>query len=161
MHFKCQVPKGSANSILGNLHGGMERMSSYLGLGEPHGKEGCLLTRHRGECTPARPWMALHPNTLGSTSQPSTRALALCWLSFLNPWAKDTATGREQPSHQLNRHFCLQPKWEEQLSVYVSFPTSSAIYKTMSYEWHLISISFNPPNKPTEKVSPSLFRRSN
>lgn len=74
MHFKCQVPRGLANSIPGNLHGGMERMPSYLGLREPHGKEGCLLTRHQGEGTPARPWMALHPNTLGSTSQPVYRS---------------------------------------------------------------------------------------
>lgn len=74
MHFKCQVPRGSANYIPGNLHGGMERMSSYLRLGGPQGEEGCLLTRHQGEGTPPRPWMALHPNTAASSSQPVYRS---------------------------------------------------------------------------------------
>lgn len=69
MHFKCQVPVGSANSIPGNLRGGMERMTSYLGQGGPLDQEGRLLTRHQGQDPGSKTQMALHFNIPASTSQ--------------------------------------------------------------------------------------------
>lgn len=76
-------------------------MSSYLGMGGPHGKEDCLLARNGAKAPPAGPLMALRPQHLCKHQQSqSTGALDLHWLSPLGPWEEETATDREQPSHQ-------------------------------------------------------------
>lgn len=146
-----------------------ERISSYLGLGEPLWKEGCLLTRHPAKAPQQGPLMVLHPQyPLWALAHVVYRSPGSALAVSSGSW--DQGHRHRQAAAFLpvaEQTLWLQPKWEKQLPVHVSLPEFSGptttktptIYKARNYERHFTRISFNPPDNPTGKVFPSSFQK--
>lgn len=167
MHFKCQAPMGSANFIYSWQYWVAERKCS------PTWVEGNPLGR-RTVCSPGLsaqqgPLMAVHlQHTLWALAQSVHSSHGSVVAVSSGSWG-------QRYSHRQRAAFLpvaaqalwLQPKWEKQLPVHISFPkflgllqlkipfTKSRTMKGIFY------ISFNPSDTPQGRHSHYHFRKVN
>lgn len=140
---------------------GREKMFSYLGWGKPPWKEDCLLSRDHW-------WLSISSTPCEHWHSQSTAAMAPLVAVSSGSWG-------QRYSHRQRAAFLpvaaqalwLQPKWEKQLPVHISFPkflgllqlkipfTKSRTMKGIFY------ISFNPSDTPQGRHSHYHFRKVN